>query len=376
MNLRIDLSAKTQAGGALPGCRATWVVSAVSLILLVVFSSVVLATHAWDAKAFVMEGTVYRQGESGGSIGYDGQFAYYMALDPLDAAGRMDKPAYRYQRVLYPLSAWALSIGGQRDLLPWAMLAINLFAMTAIVYLVGRLLEIKGAPVWLSINVLFFAGSLIAVRADLNEPLAMSLALAGWLFIYREQWKMAGACLALAVLAKETALVFALGIAAWLLWRREWRKGGLLLGASLLPALLWDVCISLWLGATPWQADQARMVWLPFYGLKFIAVSPAMAYILLWVGLPAILFGLFGLYEVLRREVNLEVAVLLANVALIAFMPQLTWINVAGALRAAIGLWIAALIFLAYKRSRWLLWSSAYCMISGLILLPALIYTQ
>src|SRR5690348_4540658 len=35
-------------------------------------------------------------------LGYDGQFVYFIALDPIRARYYMDFPAYRYTRILYP----------------------------------------------------------------------------------------------------------------------------------------------------------------------------------------------------------------------------------------------------------------------------------
>ena len=49
-----------------------------------------------------------------GSVGYDGQFYYYIAHDPFilgQSYNHIDFPAYRYQRIIYPLTAWLLSFG-------------------------------------------------------------------------------------------------------------------------------------------------------------------------------------------------------------------------------------------------------------------------
>ena len=69
------------------------------------FSLVILANSQWDPMVFVRLGTRYGQGDPNGTIGYDGQFAYQIALNPLQAAPYLDIPPYRYQRVLYPLVA-------------------------------------------------------------------------------------------------------------------------------------------------------------------------------------------------------------------------------------------------------------------------------
>src|SRR5688572_27182391 len=61
-----------------------------------------------------------------GEKGYDGQFTYYIALDPLNPVPEhFDVRAYRYQRILHPILARLLSLG-QEPFIAWAMLAINL----------------------------------------------------------------------------------------------------------------------------------------------------------------------------------------------------------------------------------------------------------
>src|SRR5579871_4588194 len=52
--------------------------------------------------------------------GYDGQFDYYIALDPANAPLHLDVPAYRYQRVLYPMLARVVVLG-QASLIPYAL---------------------------------------------------------------------------------------------------------------------------------------------------------------------------------------------------------------------------------------------------------------
>ena len=320
-----------------------------------------------------MEGTLYRDGDQSGTIGYDGQFAYYIALNPAGAASRLDYPAYRYQRILYPLLAWLFSLGGWAALLPWALLGVNLLAVALSAGLLGGLLAGYGLPPWLAVAFVLFAGPLIALRADLNEPLAVLFVLLGLLAARREQWGWAGLAFALAVLAKETALPFVLGLAAWLLFARRARPALLVLLVSLAPALIWGLLLTRWLGHSPLSTQAAELEKLPFYGLGFVAMSPAKAFILLWVAFPAVLLGLAGLYELWRRRSTPEAWLLLANAGLLAFMPRLTWINLAGALRAATGLCLASLLYAGAARPKLLPWLAAFWMVSGLILIPFVI---
>ena len=410
-------------------------VSLVALFAMLAFVLIILIRYDWDPMAFVMEGTRFREGIPDGTWGYDGQFAYYIALYPLGAPPWMDHDAYRYQRILYPFLAWVFSFGGQPALIPWVMIAINIICILTATWLLSGILSDRGFPPWIALSFVFFIGVFMALRGNLLEPLAISLSLLGLVFSYREKWIWAGVAFALAVLAKEMALAFLLGVVAWLFLRntpsiiwerlnqlsmREWgflrqedqssqrqiwdnpqRQTGdipgktnateqspsglisllnayrlpitLLLG-GVLPALAWGVILTLWLGHSPMSAPFAAMEKMPFYGLRYVDMSPAMGVILIWVALPAILFGILGILDIRRWKDSPETLILLANVALIAFMPRLTWYNVGGALRVGIGLVVASLLYIAVTRPKLMPWTFAFWIISGLIMIPALIY--
>src|SRR6476469_4107940 len=92
-----------------------------------------------DPLGFVHRGTVFSEGNPAGTRGYDGQFYYYIATDPLNAAQHMDNPAFRLQRVFYPLVIMAVSLG-QAALVPYAMILINYLSVLGGTLLVGLML--------------------------------------------------------------------------------------------------------------------------------------------------------------------------------------------------------------------------------------------
>ena len=67
-----------------------------------VYLAIVVALHEGDPLALATVGTRFSEGNPHGTEGYDGQFNYYIARDPLGARELVDVPAYRYQRILYP----------------------------------------------------------------------------------------------------------------------------------------------------------------------------------------------------------------------------------------------------------------------------------
>src|SRR5512139_1594311 len=97
-------------------------------VIALAYIALTLARYGGDPMKFVLVGTRYDPGLPNGTQGYDGQFAYQIARDPLNAARLLDVPAYRYQRILYPLVACAVALG-QGNLIPWTLIAVNWLAL-------------------------------------------------------------------------------------------------------------------------------------------------------------------------------------------------------------------------------------------------------
>lgn len=117
-----------------------------------------LAQHRLDPMAFVIVGERFDLGTPNGSLGYDGQFAYRIACDPLGGWRYLDVPAYHYQRILYPLLARALSLGST-SLLPWVLMLINLAALPGGTALTEAILVENGASRWYALTYGLFLGS-------------------------------------------------------------------------------------------------------------------------------------------------------------------------------------------------------------------------
>jgi hypothetical protein len=207
----------------------------------------------------------------------------------------------------------------------------------------------------------------------LSEPLMLLLSLLGVFLVYRQQWVWAGVAFALAILSKEVAAVFVFGVAAWLLLNRRFRLALQIALISCLPAVIWGSLVTLWLGESPLNIYYARMETLPFWGLQHIHVSPAAAYIWIWVAFPALALGILDIWDIAKWKSSPDTLILLANVALVAFMPRFTWWNVGGALRVVMGLVLASYLYASFARPKLLPWISAFWLTSGLIVLPALL---
>jgi hypothetical protein len=195
-------------------------------------------------------------------FGYDGQFYYRLALDPLSSEERVhgirfDSPALRHQRILLPAVTWLVA-QGDPGLSAVVMLTLNLLAVSACALAGAALLSDRGLSPWPALLLAFYPGFAISVERFLSEPMSAALLLSSLLLLTRKHLLMGGIALALAVVARETALVAALAMAlAWctqVVLRRGfsgWRAPGPLFWA---PAIAVYFAWQTWLWIT-WQAS-------------------------------------------------------------------------------------------------------------------------
>jgi hypothetical protein len=203
-------------------------------------------------------------------VGYDGQWFFYLAHDPLlrasDPESFLDLPAYRYARILYPALAWMLALG-QPAALPWSLLAVNLLAVLGGTVACYDLVRQLGGSRWLVLGYAFSPPILIGVTAMLAEPTSFALVAAGLALALRSRHRTAGVALALAVLAREPALLVPLGLGLYALARWDWKRAA----AYLLPLALptgWHVWIWAKLGDFP-SAQSPTNFGVPFGGAAY-----------------------------------------------------------------------------------------------------------
>jgi hypothetical protein len=166
-----------------------------------------------------------------GAAGYDGQFYYRLALNPFNwsktAYGITMDQSYRYTRIGYPLVSWLGSFG-QHDLVPAALVAVNLLCVAAMGVLGGMFARESGRhALWGLLFVAYF-GLAISVGRDTAEPLAEGCMLAGLLAYRRNRWVLSGLAFAFGAITRETILFAPAAIALvrlYLMARRRARPG-------------------------------------------------------------------------------------------------------------------------------------------------------
>lgn len=189
-----------------------------------VFLTARLGNVAYDPSRFVRAGDLFcdaRETPAGltvepGAAGYDGQFYYRLALDPFTSERRargiqLDSPAYRQQRIVYPLMVWALSLG-REALVPAAMVLVNYAGVCLIGGLGAALARAFGRHALWGLLLAAYPGWWMTLSRDLTEITEAWLLLAGILCVTRGRFTAAAVWLSLAMLARETALGVAVAI--------------------------------------------------------------------------------------------------------------------------------------------------------------------
>ncbi len=194
--------------------------------------------------------------------GYDGQFFYYMAIDPFIHNPQLYRctgiDAYRYQRVLFPLVSSALS-GGKKERLPIVMLAVNLGAILLGAYFLMRICESAGLHPGAALFLAFSPAPLISLTRSTCEPLYIA-ALIGAFYFYAVKRHLAwtAAALCLSMFAKELALGTA-GILLIFEWvRRRNFKESLWLLAPFAFYALWQWRVDLLFAELPVHVTHAQ----------------------------------------------------------------------------------------------------------------------
>jgi hypothetical protein len=323
--------------------------------------------HNGSALPFVVLGT----SNTAGNRGYDGQYYYRIASVPLGGRHGLDRPAYRYQRILYPLLARAVALG-RTDAIADALVLVNIGAIAIGTLCLALLLRKNGLSPLIALAWAAYAGQVASFWRDLAEPMAMALVAVALLLLRADKVALGALALLAASLTKEICLLFALPAAASFLFAGKWRQCGHLLLIAVLPYALWQVLLfAVFGGAGVGGAEHPST--LPFGGLLDVHTTSARLAGLLAVAIPALLCLVFvvvllgkaarrGLSAILEAAAAFPTLALLANLAFVIWLPERSYADLWASARNADGMVLAALAHPAFGASHWrwpviLLWS-------------------
>lgn len=282
--------------------------------------------------------------------GYDGQFYYRLALDPLDLARTafgitLDSP-FRVQRIGLSAISW-LASGGQHPLVVDAEVAVNLAALVSLAALGGVIAKDAGRHAGWGLLVAGYWGFLFSIGRDLPEVVASVFLIGAMVALRRERGVLSGLLFAGAVLTIETTLdaVLAIGlcsVAAIVLRRRRPSRrdaAWLVPGAAFIGWQLY--CLSA-VGVLPMRSDSGDNLALP-------VVDPVHAvghYVALVPSLTAL--NWFG--ELFVLVVVVAVAAWLLRGSRAELWVKVAWgISVLVALSLSIGIWEGTADFRAFE---------------------------
>jgi hypothetical protein len=204
-----------------------WMVMLVILVFAVTFSAARLQALGGGPASFVVAGDQFvRVAAAPAGLlvshgpGYDGQFFYRLALRPwthhrTEFGITLDQPAYRQQRIVYPLLSFVLARGAP-PATAWALLGWNIAAAAALGWLGAALARRRTRHALWGLAFAAYPGFVLVIARDLAEALAAALLLAGILALDCKRPVVAAATLTLAGLTRESTLVVPLALAA--LW--------------------------------------------------------------------------------------------------------------------------------------------------------------
>jgi hypothetical protein len=344
--------------------------SVVVAVLSTALIGAVALTNHYSALDFVHLGTIWANHNPAGTWGYDGQFYYQIAHNPLQAGQYMDNAPFRYQHILYPLVAGILSLG-QTALIPFMLLLVNVLSVVLSVELLARLLQKFGFSPWFSLALGLYFGQAAGILFDTAEPFTYFLVCLGvWLFIEKRRFWPAALMMGLAALAREIAVLFPIGYACVLTVQKKWRALGEFALLGIAPLFLWLLILRAIFGQTGVTFTQP-FEHLPFAGIFFHADAPRKFYLLLLLMLLPTLAGWGLLFVDFFRHILRGTGPLLlrfsplylilgANLLMITLMNHHSYDELISCGRIATGLVLVVLLYGLQTRNTWVLWGAQF----------------
>jgi len=149
------------------------------------------------------------------SDGYDGQFYYRLALNPLTHERiqygiTLDHPEVRSQRILYPATVWLLSLGNAY-LIPYFLVILNIASLGVICWVSLLLCEQLGVRPEFGLLIPFYPGFVLSLVRDTAEIYAVLFAMCAVYAALNRKHVPAAMLAVAAILVRETTLFYLAG---------------------------------------------------------------------------------------------------------------------------------------------------------------------
>ncbi|QXC60429.1 hypothetical protein KSP35_19185 [Aquihabitans sp. G128] len=210
------------AGRALPD--QVWLPALLAGLLALAFVGALLVRAGGDASLLVHAAPPNTSATAApGSLtvqaadeGFDGQFFYRLGVSPWSKDREVggvtyDLPSLRNARWGYGALAFVAS-GGDPDLVPWALVGLNLVAAVAVGAVGGGLARASGRHAAWGLALVLWPGFAYSLSLDTSELVASAFALGGLLALRHRRWLPAGLLLTAAVLTRDTTAAIPAGI--------------------------------------------------------------------------------------------------------------------------------------------------------------------
>jgi hypothetical protein len=327
------------------------------------------------------------------AYGYDGQFYYRLANNPFNfshtAYGITVDRSYRFMRIGYPVITWLVS-AGQRALIPYMLVAVNVAALAALAYLGAMFARQSGRHAAWGLLLPGYFGLITSVSRDTAEPVAAAFMLAGLLAIRARRPWLAALLLAFGALTRETVMVAVAAIAIVRLTglvRRRIRPGREDV-AWIVPAAAfaaWQVVVYAVIGTFPLLADGGRNAGAPliapveaikdnllhidFGGYNGVDIWLAELAVLLAFAIAALIS-----WRASGAPVHEKVALVLFVIEICVVTPS-TWSSRTADLRSFVEVFLmAVIVLLGRPRQPWRTRGAWLLPVATLCLLPVLGY--
>ena len=277
--------------------------------------------------------------------GYDGQFMYYAAYDPLMRAyradparfdGMMDTPPYRFGRIGYVWLTWLASLGDWHRF-PKAMVWLDLAGIFAAAFAISVAARDASASVLWGFVALLIPAFWQSMETTLPEPIAAALLLLAYLAWRHGWWVRAGLLLAASLLVRETGLILVVILAAAMVVRGERRQGLWMAATAIVPFAFWHLYVG-WVLFPDWG-------WQGFFFRPAIVGVPFVGFVEMWshvragqyemdlaraaMWLPVVLTSawLFAVAVVVKRRTPLTIAAAAYATIAVSLNYALVWVH-------------------------------------------------